>query len=603
MKKILLFVLSLWSIGLQAQNTEADNKTLIDFIRNSGLTPARVANALDAINYSKVSIVGIYTASGTNTYAVTAGTGITNNDANKQLIIKFTNANTSSTVTLNVNGIGALPLKTNLNADPDVGGIPAGSIYLIGSTGTTWRMIGPTNAGGIPVPNWGDIPKENLDDQTDLYDTLNTKARKVYKIKPIASNYTAALGDHDNKLIIVNGGADFKIPKDADVDFPLGATLLAVDTLGTATFSADPAVTIDSTDQSQISVKVAANKWVSFKSNSGSSSGAYWPLAGSATQTGEVTIDGGGNSFIWYTGSGAFSAAETHEAGQINLTSHQSGGTSSDGQLILQSTSAILSSYNSTTDNIATFQATPTVASIKTGAAPGTDRYTIDADGNHTSSGEGHAFTGVELTSVMTLGGNTASLEMYPGIGNFLKTLTTTAGDDYSSLIGNYSNLFRADVSNTTDDSNWEMLMQPSSSPATGSFRIGTGPTGSITTKFEITYGGGLLINNTTGTSGQVLTSGGSGNPTTWTTPYLTGSATLNFDLTSVNYEDLTVTCTGAAAGDVVSIGVPNGAVVADVTYFGWVSATNTVSIRASRVGGGGAANPASGTFKVKVTP
>lgn len=78
----------------------------------------------------------------------------------------------------------------------------------------------------------------------------------------------------------------------------------------------------------------------------------------------------------------------------------------------------------------------------------------------------------------------------------------------------------------------------------------------------------------------------------------ISGTATLNFDLTALNYQDLTITVTGAADGDAVTIGVPNAAVVADVTYFGWVSGTNTVSIRCSRVGGGGAADPASGTFK-----
>lgn len=81
----------------------------------------------------------------------------------------------------------------------------------------------------------------------------------------------------------------------------------------------------------------------------------------------------------------------------------------------------------------------------------------------------------------------------------------------------------------------------------------------------------------------------------------LVGSATLNFDLTALNYQDLTITVTGAASGDVVSIGAPNGAVVADVTYFGWVSGTNTVTVRCSRVGGGGAADPASGTFSASV--
>ncbi|MGN6416124.1 MAG: hypothetical protein ACTHMC_01440 [Pseudobacter sp.] len=81
----------------------------------------------------------------------------------------------------------------------------------------------------------------------------------------------------------------------------------------------------------------------------------------------------------------------------------------------------------------------------------------------------------------------------------------------------------------------------------------------------------------------------------------ISNTGTLDFDLTSVNSQDLTITVTGATVGDVVAIGVPNGSVATDVTFFAWVSATNTVSVRASRVGGGAAVDPASGTFKVTV--
>lgn len=81
----------------------------------------------------------------------------------------------------------------------------------------------------------------------------------------------------------------------------------------------------------------------------------------------------------------------------------------------------------------------------------------------------------------------------------------------------------------------------------------------------------------------------------------LTATATLNFDLTAVNSQDLTITLTGAALGDAVAIALDAGSVPADITYFGWVSATDTVSIRCSRVGGGGAVDPASGTFRATV--
>lgn len=75
-------------------------------------------------------------------------------------------------------------------------------------------------------------------------------------------------------------------------------------------------------------------------------------------------------------------------------------------------------------------------------------------------------------------------------------------------------------------------------------------------------------------------------------------SATLDFDLSAVTYQDLTVTVTGAAGGDFVVVGAPatgtNG-----VIFFGWVSATDTVTVRAATVTG--TPNPASGTFSVMV--
>lgn len=81
----------------------------------------------------------------------------------------------------------------------------------------------------------------------------------------------------------------------------------------------------------------------------------------------------------------------------------------------------------------------------------------------------------------------------------------------------------------------------------------------------------------------------------------LTATATLNFDLTSINSQDLTITVTGAATGDVVAVALDASSVPADITYFGWVSSTNTVTIRCSRVGGGGAVDPTSGTFRASV--
>jgi hypothetical protein len=81
----------------------------------------------------------------------------------------------------------------------------------------------------------------------------------------------------------------------------------------------------------------------------------------------------------------------------------------------------------------------------------------------------------------------------------------------------------------------------------------------------------------------------------------LSNSATLDFGSTSAQSSaDLTITVTGAADGDVVSLGVPNASVNANTNYTAWVSAANTVTVRFNNYSSG-AVDPASGTFKVKV--
>jgi len=96
------------------------------------------------------------------------------------------------------------------------------------------------------------------------------------------------------------------------------------------------------------------------------------------------------------------------------------------------------------------------------------------------------------------------------------------------------------------------------------------------------------------GASGVVIGSGGAG-----ITKILSATATLNFDLTALTVEDLTITVTGAADGDVVTLGVPNGSVTTSVQYSAWVSAADTVTVRARTSATG--ENPASGTFRATV--
>lgn len=100
---------------------------------------------------------------------------------------------------------------------------------------------------------------------------------------------------------------------------------------------------------------------------------------------------------------------------------------------------------------------------------------------------------------------------------------------------------------------------------------------------------------STLGTGKLVIGASGTG-----ISKVLSASAALNFNLTLVDVEDLTITVTGAEDGDTVSLGVPNGSVTTSVQYTGWVSAANTVTIRARTSAAG--EDPASGTFRATVT-
>lgn len=115
-------------------------------------------------------------------------------------------------------------------------------------------------------------------------------------------------------------------------------------------------------------------------------------------------------------------------------------------------------------------------------------------------------------------------------------------------------------------------------------------------------FDGAIMPNGNAGTTGQELVSQGAGVAPVWTTNILKASATLDFPSTN-NHEnsDLTVTVTGAAIGDGVSLGVGTLAVSAHSCFTAWVSATNTVTVRFNHYGTSGATDPASDTFKVIV--
>ena len=98
----------------------------------------------------------------------------------------------------------------------------------------------------------------------------------------------------------------------------------------------------------------------------------------------------------------------------------------------------------------------------------------------------------------------------------------------------------------------------------------------------------------------------------TWTGPaafanVYTGSASLNYGATAAGACDsLTVTVTGAANGDSVSIGIPSALAAADAyqSFQAYVSSTNTVTVKRCNLTNSTTAlsDPAAATVKVVVT-
>lgn len=93
------------------------------------------------------NITRMATASGTNTYAATFNPPLTSLNSATLYVITFTNANTSTTVTLDPAGaVAATAIKDNAGNNPVVGAISAGATYTLRYNGTNFRIVGLVGA-------------------------------------------------------------------------------------------------------------------------------------------------------------------------------------------------------------------------------------------------------------------------------------------------------------------------------------------------------------------------------------------------------------------------------------------------------------------------
>jgi hypothetical protein len=133
--------------------------------------------------------------------------------------------------------------------------------------------------------------------------------------------------------------------------------------------------------------------------------------------------------------------------------------------------------------------------------------------------------------------------------------------------------------------------------------------TGSGILSFYTTNGTALTQRTTINASGVLAHTGNAtvsgtfrvGGGTT-VTNILSATATLDFpSIAADSFADLTITVTGAVSGDTVIANPIAGSAIADVSYDAWVSAANTVTIRATNNSSTTARDPASGTFRATV--
>lgn len=195
MKNLLIVIFLLASIaGFSQQQT-----INIGTSANDGTgDPLRTAFQKTNANFSElyVNVVGSGTASGTDTYTLTADPTAASYYDGQRFIVKFTNSNTGS-ATININSLGAKTLKKNVSSDLSAGDIQAGQIHIIQYDGTNFQVLSIVG-GGVSLGTEGQIPVMNSTDDDFDYSSKFTWDDTDNNF--IAGNGTIVSGTNNHNL-------------------------------------------------------------------------------------------------------------------------------------------------------------------------------------------------------------------------------------------------------------------------------------------------------------------------------------------------------------------------------------------------------------------
>ncbi len=233
-------------------------------------------------------------------------------------------------------------------------------------------------------------------------------------------------------------------------------------------------------------------------------------------------------------------------------------------------------------------------------AVTGTSTFTGRTTHNGGATIAGTLLFSTDNTRDIGASGATRARDLFLGRNaDIAGTLAVTGAQTFTGA-SNHAAVINADSAGTglAVDNNATIggtIAVTGASTLTGAVSCAAAGTGLAVTN-NATVGGTLNVTGATQQTGALTIGSGGAS----IAKVLRGSASLNFgSIATLSSADLTITVTGAVAGDVVDLGSP-ATLDAGIVPYAFVTSANTVTVRASNITVG-SIDPADSTFKVVI--